>query len=276
MEAADTTPVQIRAMTWNVFHGRDFPPDPSLLTWRSRLLRITERDATHVQVNRDLYARFERLIAGAEWDVLLLQEFPPRWADRLAAHCGADHHRVLTSRNQLHRVSAVIADLTPDLIASNEGGSNMTMTRGDRIVERHELVLHDGRPERRTMALSRIESGLCVANLHASQVQPLPQEELPRAARVAAEWAGDGTPVIFGGDFNLRPKRAPEVFVALERDFDLCCPTADDAIDHLLARGLTAVEVPRPWPPEQRELEWDGLRLRLSDHTPVEAVFELD
>ena len=33
------------------------------------------------------------------------------------------------------------------------------------------------------MALSRTESGLCIANLHASQVQPLPQEELPRAGQ---------------------------------------------------------------------------------------------
>ena len=261
-------------MTWNVFHGRDFPPDPSLLTWRSRLLRKTERDATHVQVNRDLSARFERTIAGASWDVLLLQEFPPRWAESLASACGAEHHLVLTSRNQLPRISAALADFSPDLIASNEGGSNMTMARGDQIVERHELVLHDGRPERRTMALSRMESGLCVANLHASQVQPLPQQELPRAARAATEWAGDAAHVIFGGDFNLRPKRAPKVFEQLERELGLCCPTADDEIDHLLARGLGVVEPPRPWPPEAREQEWDGLRLRLSDHAPVEALFE--
>jgi endonuclease/exonuclease/phosphatase (EEP) superfamily protein YafD len=182
---------------------------------------------------------------------------------------------VLTSRNQLPRLSSLIAGLTPDLIASNEGGSNMTMTRGDRIVARHELVLHEGRPERRAMALSRTESGLCVANLHASQVQPLPQDELSRAARATTEWAGEHAPVIFGGDFNLRPRRAPEVFERLEREFGLCCPTADDEIDHLLARGLDIAEPPHPWPPQAREQQWEGLRLRLSDHAPVAALFEL-
>ena len=25
-------------LSWNLFHGRDFPPDRALLTWRSRLL----------------------------------------------------------------------------------------------------------------------------------------------------------------------------------------------------------------------------------------------
>ena len=118
-------------MTWNVFHGRDFPPDPSLLTWRSRLLRTTERDATHVQVNRDLYARFERLIAGAEWDVLLLQEFPPRWARRWRAHVAPTTSACSRRATSSLALRALIASLTPDLIASNEGGSNMTMTRGD-------------------------------------------------------------------------------------------------------------------------------------------------
>ena len=36
--------MELRALTWNIFHGRDFPPDPSLLTLRSRLLRCSERN----------------------------------------------------------------------------------------------------------------------------------------------------------------------------------------------------------------------------------------
>ena len=77
--------MQLTAISWNLFHGRDFPPDPALFTWRSRLLRTTERNATHVQVNRDLLPEFSRLLAAAEWDVALLQECPPRW-------CGAAGH----------------------------------------------------------------------------------------------------------------------------------------------------------------------------------------
>ena len=41
------------------------------------------------------------MLAGAEWDVALLQECPPRWARPLADACEAATHRVLTSRNWL-------------------------------------------------------------------------------------------------------------------------------------------------------------------------------
>jgi hypothetical protein len=71
----------------------------------------------------------------------------------------------------------------------------------------------------------------------------------------------------------MRPDRVPELFEELEQGHELRPPTAPDAIDHLLARGLEVVEPPRKWPPEARELPWDGLRLRLSDHAPVEALF---
>ena len=93
--------MSLRALTWNLYHGRDRPPDPALYTWRSRLLRRRERNATHVQVNRDLRPEYADLLAAAEWDVALLQECPPRWATALAAATGAVAHRALTSRNSL-------------------------------------------------------------------------------------------------------------------------------------------------------------------------------
>ena len=37
---------EIRTLCWNIFHGRDAPPDPSLFTLRSKLLRITEAGET--------------------------------------------------------------------------------------------------------------------------------------------------------------------------------------------------------------------------------------
>jgi endonuclease/exonuclease/phosphatase family metal-dependent hydrolase len=269
----DRTP--IRALTWNLFHGRDRPPNRRLFTWRSRLLRITERDQTHVQVNRGLYDEYVSVIAGAEWDVCLLQECPPRWTCRLARDCGADAHRVLTSRNSFAPLRTVVAIVNPDLIASNEGGSNLTLVRGDSIAERRELVLRERKPERRTMAFTRLASGLCVANLHTSNAKPpLPVDEALLAAEKATAWAGD-RPLILGGDFNMRPERVPDVYPELERRYGLRAPTAPDSIDHLLVRGLGIAEPPRAWPPDRRELPADGLRLRLSDHAPVEAVFEL-
>ncbi len=198
--------------SWNLFHGRDFPPDPALFTLRSRLLRRTERNATHVQVNRDLLDEFAAVLAGARWDVALLQECPPRFAEPLARACEAEAHRALTSRNALLPLTSALARLNPDLIASWEGGSNTTLVRragsAGPIAERRELTLRPrGRPERRTMAFTRLASGLCVANLHASTADSLAAEEILAAADPAVEWAGDG-PLVLGGDLNLRPRQS--------------------------------------------------------------------
>jgi endonuclease/exonuclease/phosphatase family metal-dependent hydrolase len=271
--------VQLTVISWNLFHGRDFPPDPGLRTWRSRLLRVSERNATHVQVNRDLLGEFSRLLAAAEWDVALLQECPPRFAGPLASACGAEAHRALTSRNSFGRLRALAARLNPDLIASGEGGSNLTLVRKPPIVERRELAIHEGPPERRAMALTRIAgrdgAQLCVANLHASAHRPeLAAEDVLRAAVAADEWAGEA-PLIFGGDLNLRPQESPAVFAELRERFGLAAPTGPRAIDHLLARGLDVPEPPHQWAPERREVQEGGRALRLSDHAPVEARFAL-
>jgi endonuclease/exonuclease/phosphatase family metal-dependent hydrolase len=270
--------VQLTAIAWNLFHGRDFPPDPELFTWRSRLLRVSERNGTHVQVNRELLDEFAAVLAGAEWDVALLQETPPRFAARLAEACGAEAHRVLTSRNGLGALRAAAARLNPDLIASGEGGSNLTLVRRGGalggIVERRGIAIHEGRPERRAMALTRTASGVCVANLHATNDLPaLAVADVLLAARAAVEFAGEA-PLLFGGDLNLRPRQNPELFAELAERHGLSAPTAADAIDHLLARGMAAIDPPAPWPPERRELSEDGLALRLSDHAPVEARFK--
>lgn len=269
--------MEIKAIGWNLFHGRDFPPDPALFAWRSRLLRTTERNETHVQVNRGLLEEFATVLGEASWDVALLQECPPRFAAPLAGASGAEAHRVLTSRNSLGALRALAARLNPDLIASGEGGSNLTLVRPGGglggIVERREMAIHVGRPERRAMALTRTGSGLCVANLHATNDHPeLAADDVLHAAAAAVEWAG-GRALLFGGDLNLRPAESPAAFEELASGFGLAGPTAPGAIDHLLVRGLDTVEAPRSWPPARREVPCDGLALRLSDHAPVEATF---
>jgi endonuclease/exonuclease/phosphatase family metal-dependent hydrolase len=287
--------VEFTAVSWNLFHGRDFPPDPALFTWRSRLLRLEEQNATHVQVNRELVAEFAEVLAAAEWDVALLQECPPRFAGPLAEACGAEVHRVLTSRNSLSPLRAFIARHNPDLIASGEGGANLTLVRApfrcalspyrggkahrsQGVVERRELAIHTGRPERRAMAFTRVDLGdgadLCIANLHATNDQPnLATADVLGAAEATTEWAG-ASPLIFGGDLNLRPAENPDAFEALRERFGLDGPTHPRAIDHLLARNLEIAEPPKAWSPERRELPRDGLRLRLSDHAPVQARFK--
>ena len=272
--------MEFTAVSWNLFHGRDFPPDPALFTWRSRLLGIEERNATHVQVNRELLAEFAELLAGAEWDVALLQECPPRFAAPLAETCGAEAHRVLTSRNSLSPLRTAVARRNPDLIASGEGGSNVTLVRSPfGVLERLELAIHTGRPERRAMAFTRIAlaegTDLCIANLHATNDKPdLAAADVLRAAEAASNWAGD-SPLLFGGDLNLRPAEDPAAFEALRERFKLDGQAHPRAIDHLLTRNLEFIEAPNALPPERRELFRDGLHLRLSDHAPVQARFKM-
>jgi endonuclease/exonuclease/phosphatase family metal-dependent hydrolase len=278
----------VRAISWNVFHGRDDPPDRGLVTWRSRLLKVTERNATHVQVNRPLLHEFGDVLAAADWSVCLLQEVPLPWGERLAARCGAEAHSVPTSRNQLASLRRRLADWNPDLMQSWEGGSNVTLARhGWRVVTRDALLLNPlprrGLRERRWMVPTTLahESGaeLCVANLHATAGNRAQAEaDVRRGAEQALRLAGDRS-LIFGGDFNLRPLSS-HIFEELERRFGLAGPTAPDGIDHLLARGLEVLEPAHRWAPERREylLHDPGpgpLRLRLSDHVPVEAAFGL-
>jgi endonuclease/exonuclease/phosphatase (EEP) superfamily protein YafD len=119
------------------------------------------------------------------------------------------------------------------------------------------------------MALTRLGSGPCVANLHVSTKPSSAERELLDGAGQATEFAGS-EPLIFGGDFNVRPK-ASKVFDRLEEGFGLAPRTAPDRLSHLLVRGLEVLEHPAAWPPEARDVvdPETGLKIRLSDHNPV-------
>jgi hypothetical protein len=267
--------MQIDALSWNVFHGRDSPPDPALFTWRSWLFRTEERNATHLQVNRSLYREFAQMLNQARWDVALLQEFPPRWARPMADACGADLQLTLTSRNWLGSIRRPIAGRNPDLMGSWEGGANVILARGALRCERgakKEVVLR-GPPERRIVTFARLEPALVVANLHASGPSALAAEDTRLAAETAVNWAGDD-PLILGGDLNVSPSESG-VFDELRRRFGLRPPTGPRSIDHLLARNLEVVEPPAAWPNEAREVPAGDHAIRLSDHAPIQARFAL-
>jgi endonuclease/exonuclease/phosphatase family metal-dependent hydrolase len=269
----------VSVLTWNLFHGRDHPPEPGLHTLRSRLLGTTVLGERYAQVNRSLAREFATVLARERWDVALLQEAPPRWARALARACGAAPVVALTSRNALAPLRSAIAARNPDLIASNEGGSNQLLVRPPwRIaaVRRHRLAR---RPERRTVVWARLEAPgsppLCVANLHASAHDPAQAaREVEGAAERAVEWAA-GAALVLGGDLNVRPARLPGAFERLERRFSLAAPTAPGALDHLLARPpAEVVEAPRRLPDGWRELPGPaGRLLRLSDHPAVLGRF---
>ena len=275
----------VRVLSWNLFHGRDHPPEPELRTWRSRLLGTTERGAEHAQVNCDLLDRFADLLAGAEWDVALLQECPPRWAERLATACGADAHLVPTSRNI-------------PLLGRRPGVPRRPQPRPDRLLggrlepDPRPLVRRGRAGDRRAAQpparhpARAADDGVHPAR-HRAFASPtctpapsgMPRSgELPDAARVASGWAR-GSPLILGGDFNLRPRAER---VRLRR------PRARPR-----PRGADGAEGDRPPPrprarggraaapvacrsaarsPTRRRAGVTVLPIRLSDHAPVEAA----
>jgi endonuclease/exonuclease/phosphatase family metal-dependent hydrolase len=230
----------------------------------------------HLLVNRDLSREFTAFLAAAEWDVALLQEVPPRWASRLARAAGAGGYRTLTSRNWMRPVTGPVARVRPHLAGSWEGGSNLILVR-DRgpgsVVVKHSRATLRLRPERRVVSLVRLADGLCVANFHASTGSRAGRD-VERAASAAAMWASE-SPLVLGGDFNLRPGRSRE-FDRLEKRHGLTGPTGPDSIDHLLVRGAGIEEPARAWPAGRRDVPdpGTGLLIRLSDHAPVTSLIE--
>jgi hypothetical protein len=268
--------VQLRALTWNVFHGRDWPPEKPLQVraHKGNFRRGPILGEEYEQVNWDLFDLFAAMISGASWDVALFQEFPPSWKTKMAGTCGAESHRALSGRNLFQPLTSIIGRWRPDLLGAWEGGSNTTLVRpaAGPITERRRIVLTRC-PELRVMALTRLETGLCVANFHVSTNPSSAEAELIAAAKKALDFAG-GAPLVFGGDFNVRPGES-DVFAELERRFGLAPPAAPDRLSHLLVRELEVVEHPAARSPEARDIvdPETGLKIRLADHNPVEARF---
>jgi endonuclease/exonuclease/phosphatase family metal-dependent hydrolase len=191
--------VPLRALTWNLFHGRAVPP-----------------------AGRDLFGEFAEALAGWAWDVALLQEVPPWWPATLAARLDADQRSVLTSRNFALPVRRAVAVRWPDLIKSGGGGANAILVRGDAIVE-HRIRRLCIWPERRWVHAVRLDrAGAWVANLHAGG----PPRDAHRGAAAATAWAGTA-PLVLGGDFNIR-RLTLEGF---ER-------AAGHEVDYVFVRGL--------------------------------------
>ena len=169
--------------------------------WRRGPIRGREYE----QVNWDLFDEFASMIAGASSDVAFFQEFPPSWKTKMAEACGADAHRALSGRNWLQPMTSIVGRWRPDLLGAWEGGSNTTLVRPEAgpIVERKPVILTTC-PELRAMALTRLESGVSLANFHVSTKPSSAEAELIAAAERALSFAGGG-PLVFGGDFNVRP-----------------------------------------------------------------------
>ncbi len=219
----------LRVLSWNLMHGRAFPP------------------AGHY-----LEEEFTAALGRWEWDVALLQEVPPWWPPALAPRLDADQRMVLTSRNSLLPVRRAIAIRWPDLIKSNGGGANAILVRGGEILE-HRTQRLSWFPERRwlhAVLLARTDdrpAPLWVANVHLTvRNAKAAMREASAAADAVLGWAG-GAPVVLGGDFNVQSPSAS--------GFELA---GGHNVDHVLVSGLRATGRP--------EVLVRGL---LSDHAPV-------
>jgi endonuclease/exonuclease/phosphatase family metal-dependent hydrolase len=218
----------LRVLSWNLFHGRSVPP-----------------------CGRDLEGEFARALASWPWDVALLQEVPPWWSPTLARTAAAEQRTALTSRNSLPGLRRAIARRRPDAIKSNGGGANAILSRRALLDDRSVRLRI--RPERRVAQLAWIEPDLVVANFHGSARVPLAEQELARLWSLALDLAG-GSPLILGGDLNLRAPVAPVPGArhAAARD-----------VDHIFCLGLGARAEAQVLAPK---LESGAA---LSDHPPL-------
>jgi endonuclease/exonuclease/phosphatase family metal-dependent hydrolase len=255
----------LAVFSWNLFHGRDHPPEGS---------------AAHASVNRVLRDEFAAVLAGEAWDLALLQEAPPHWVRPLAAVAGASGASVLTSRNLGAFARRRLASWSPDLIASGEGGSNQILARGGwRIAETRRLTLTLV-PERRRLLWARLthpdHGELTAATLHATAHDPAAAaRDVERAARAACAWSAE-LPLVFGGDLNLRMTELPAVFERLRSELGLEGARPGREIDHVLVRGVATVAPAEALAPARREVGGpDGRLVRLSDHAPVVATYDV-
>jgi endonuclease/exonuclease/phosphatase family metal-dependent hydrolase len=223
----------VRVLTWNLFHGRAQPA-----------------------AGRELLGEFAEMLCGWSWDLALLQEVPPWWPPVLASRCGGDERTALTSRNLGLALRRALAQRHPDLLKANGGGCNAVLARAPIASER--TVRLRTWPERRVAQIVRLRDGTVAANYHASTRATLAEEELMRLRALLLDEAerSPGSPVVLGGDLNLR---APAV-QGMEH-------VAGCDVDHVFVAGAGAGTARVL----ERAVVVDGTDVELSDHAPLLA-----
>ena len=156
---------------------------------------------------------FTGWFAGHEWDVALLQEAPPLW---FAASGKRRRARRRGSHLAQRRAAAAAAgrELNPDLIASWEGGSNQLLVRapgGSSSAATHDP--HAAGPSAGDGVGARRARGRTRSHASRTSTRPpgCPQKATPSCSQrrpPRSKWS-EGDPLVFGGDLNLRPGRAP-------------------------------------------------------------------
>jgi endonuclease/exonuclease/phosphatase family metal-dependent hydrolase len=252
--------------TWNLFHGNTVPPG------RHRYVK-----------------EMVRLMTTDRPDFVCLQEVPPWALEHIGEWSGMQVFGQVAARPTIGplpstaEVGRRLTDLNPGLFRSAfEGQANAILVSPERkILSRHVLTLNPigfrlqearrlalpilsllawGKERRQAVAV-RLDGGLVVTNLHATNARNprVPDAEVLRAAEWTVRLASQA-PSILAGDFNVDTARS--VVIDRLEGFSKAGP----GVDHVLARGASAGPYDR-WTPERRRLG----KLALSDHAPVEV-----
>jgi endonuclease/exonuclease/phosphatase family metal-dependent hydrolase len=218
--------------SWNVYHGRSYPPG-----------------------RRGYVEAAVRLAVTGRPDVVCLQELPLWSVPRLAGWTGMQAFAARTRRAPLgarpgRRITAVHYAA---LRSAFTGQANAILVAPPLTAESlGSRVLSNPREHRRVCQAVRVDDRLVVANIHAS----------PRGSRTqvdrALDWLGgllrEGEPLVLAGDFNA----------------SLSLPgfsAPHGGIDDVLVRGLGSTRL-QVWPEERRRQNG----VVLSDHAPVELT----
>jgi endonuclease/exonuclease/phosphatase family metal-dependent hydrolase len=257
--------------SWNVFHGRIFPPGR--------------------------YAHLEEAVVLASADrpdILCLQELPvwslgelDRWTSMAAV--GAKTVQPIPLPSALSRR---LTDLHHGWLRSLfTGQANAVLVgRRLRVLDHRRLVLNDRRFRKQHVPRLRLSLGARIAwwkerrvcqvvrvalddgrtavilHVHATSAHGrLAQLELERAVTAGRELAAPGEGIVFAGDFNVRAAEDDGVGDLL-RSARFSEP--GPGIDQVVVRGFTASKL-EVWPEERRRV---GGRV-VSDHAPVELSF---
>jgi endonuclease/exonuclease/phosphatase family metal-dependent hydrolase len=240
--------VSMLVRSWNVFHGRTYPPGR----------RAYLEEAVSVVLQDDP-------------DVICLQELP-LWSLRHLERWSGMAVFPARTRRRLGRLGRRPTNVHHGLFRSALTGqaNAILVARRLSVLEHRRRVLSGRRvewpQERRVSHGVRIRPGagkaVVVVNLHLSHTGQLhsAESELRTTAAFAEELARAGEPIILAGDFNVTVASG-----ALRDVIATGYSPPGPGIDHVLVRGAPATAL-SVWPVERRTL--DGRVL--SDHPPVE------
>lgn len=218
--------------SWNVYHGRSYPPG-----------------------RRGYVAAAVRLVSADRPDVVCLQELPLWSLPRLARWSGMKACPARTRRAPLGaRAGRALTATHYGVVRSAfSGQANAILVVPEREAEQlGSIRISDRRHHPRVCQAVRVDDRLMVANIHASGA--VAQTEVDRALAWLDSFARPGEPLVLAGDFNAS-LRLPGF------------SAPHGGIDDIFVRDAEATPL-RVWREERRRQNG----VVLSDHAPVELT----